>query len=396
MSQGIRGAKGTPVGSRRRVGKAFAELHYRLRTEADTPARNAGAIWLGVAVGCLPLYGLHRLLCVVLGRLLRLNRIHAYLAAHINNPLTAAPLIYLEIATGRWILTGRWPSPSVPALRDVNIWCAGRDLVLGSIVVGVALGAILALLSYVVSRKWRGSSFARRLTEEVAKSYLQAGIFSWEWVRSKLRYDPVYFHIVSHGLLPSEGRLFELGCGRGILLSAIHVSRRLFRKDEWTADWRAPPLGLELNGVEIRERPARAARMALSGVASIEIADLRRYEVPRCRVVTLLDVLHYLDEGAQERLIEKIARALEPGGRLLIREADAAGGLRFQLTRVSERLAALARGDWRRRFHYRSVDGWTDLLARQGFRLRATPVRFGTPFTNFLIDATLSGTRTGG
>jgi hypothetical protein len=33
------------------------------------------------------------------------------------------------------------------------------------------------------------------------------------FVRGKLRYDPVYFALLTQGLLPAKGSLLDLGCG---------------------------------------------------------------------------------------------------------------------------------------------------------------------------------------
>jgi len=55
------------------VTRRLRELLYRLRTEGDTPGRQAGAVALGVLIGCSPFYGLHLALCVVFARLLRLG-----------------------------------------------------------------------------------------------------------------------------------------------------------------------------------------------------------------------------------------------------------------------------------------------------------------------------------
>src|SRR5262245_6494698 len=63
------------AGARRRLGRALAEMHYQLRTEADTPVRTAGSVFIGTLIGCLPVYGAQLVLCFGLARLLGLNRV---------------------------------------------------------------------------------------------------------------------------------------------------------------------------------------------------------------------------------------------------------------------------------------------------------------------------------
>jgi O-methyltransferase involved in polyketide biosynthesis len=103
--------------------------------------------------------------------------------------------------------------------------------------------------------------------------------------------------------------------------------------------------------------------------------------------VLLLDVLHYLPATAQEDLLRRVADTLEPGGLLLIRDADAAGGLRFLATRIQERTCALARRHWRQRFHYRSAEDWRGLLRGLGLEVDVAPMAEGTPYSNVLIAA---------
>ena len=109
------------------------------------------------------------------------------------------------------------------------------------------------------------------------------------------------------------------------------------------------------------------------------------YTPPPCRAVVLLDVLHYLAAGDQAGLLARAAAALEPGGVLIVRDADAGLGWRFLLTRVAERLAALARGHLRQRFHYRRADAWDELLRGLGLEVTSTPMWDGTPFGNVLV-----------
>jgi hypothetical protein len=55
--------------------------------------------------------------------------------------------------------------------------------------------------------------------------------------------------------------------------------------------------------------------------------------------------------------------------------------------KVSNRLVALLQGRWERHFHFRTSQGWVDLLARFGFAAAAAPNDEATPFANVLIRA---------
>jgi hypothetical protein len=84
-------------------------------------------------------------------------------------------------------------------------------------------------------------------------------------------------------------------------------------------------------------------------------------------------------------VLEKAAAALEPGGLLLLREADAGAGLAFLATQWSERLLEVLRGRLRNRLHYRSAAEWSGLLESLGFSVAEEPMSAGTPFANVLF-----------
>jgi uncharacterized protein (DUF2062 family) len=361
------------------------DLHVRLRTEGDSPGRQAAAVGLGILVGCSPFYGLHLAICIALSSLFRLNRIQTYLAAQISAPAIAPLLIYAEIQVGRLLRGASWLSFRPAALRGTLPWQYGVDLLSGSLVVGTVLGLLAAFLTYRAVLALRKEPRVTALIEEAARRYAQAGPFSWEFVRGKLRYDPVYLSLLRSGSLPQEGVLCDLGCGRGIVLSLLATAGKLAERGTLPEGWPAPPR-LTLHGIEGRPKHAAIARQALGAAATVVAGDLRDEAIPEADVLLLLDVLHYLDGPSQEELLGRIARALRPGGLLLIRDADAAGGWRFTATRLQERLSALARGELRPRFHYRSADAWIEQLEQSGLAASVEPMGMGTPYSNVLIQ----------
>jgi hypothetical protein len=70
---------------------------------------------------------------------------------------------------------------------------------------------------------------------------------------------------------------------------------------------------------------------------------------------------------------------------MVIREADAAACWRFTAVRWGNRLKALAYGDWRQRFHFRTASEWQECLARLGLFSEVHPMGEGTPFANVVL-----------
>jgi predicted TPR repeat methyltransferase len=224
----------------------------------------------------------------------------------------------------------------------------------------------------------------RPLFEAATRPYLAAGKHAWLFARGKLRYDPVYFWLLRRGLLPQHGSLLDVGCGQGMLLSLLRAAKH--QTGAWPDDWPSPPK-LVLRGIDLSAKRVRTARRALGADAQLDRGDVRDLDLQRCSVIVLLDVLFYLGEADQARVIAKVATALEPGGLLLLREADAGAGWAFQVTKWSERLACALRGSVRQRLHYRSAAQWIAQLVTHGFSVETTPMSEGTPFANILFVA---------
>ncbi|HXO20358.1 MAG TPA: DUF2062 domain-containing protein [Thermoanaerobaculia bacterium] len=371
---------------RGRWSRPLLQLLYDLRTAGDSPGRQAAAVGVGVFIGLTPFFGFHLALCVLAARLLRLNQIKTYLAAHVSLPFLWPLVVLGELQLGRRLHGEPFLAIRLAEIRRLDPWRFGGDLLLGSTALGLVLAVAFAALTYrlVLSRRRHGD--VEDLIDQTSRRYIEAGVSAWEFVRAKLRHDPLYFGLLRRGGLPDGGLLLDLGCGRGILLALLAAAREQAARSDYPAGWPPPPAHLAFHGIEGRAGAAAAARLALGAEATIEVADLRRASLPPARAIVLLDVLHYLPAAEQERLLDRAAAALEGGGLLVLREADAAAGDAFARTRAAERLSALARGHWRQRFHYRTAGEWSRLLGDHGLAVARAPMSAGTPFANVLIE----------
>jgi len=221
-----------------------------------------------------------------------------------------------------------------------------------------------------------------RLSDLASRRYRSAGITAWRFARGKLRGDPVY-RAVWEGPWIQQGTIVDLGCGPGLML-ALFASARESGEIDPTLAWRKE---CRLVGIETRSRVASIARLALGSLAEIISADARQSPLPPCKTVLLFDVLHMMPAPDQETLLQAILCALEPNGVILIREADAAAGWRFQVVRFANRMKALFKGYSSRGFHFRSTVEWSEWLQSHGLDLEAHPMNQGTPFGNVLLVA---------
>lgn len=224
----------------------------------------------------------------------------------------------------------------------------------------------------------------KALLDDAARAYQGANVREQLFARNKLRFDPVFSALLRRGCLPDRGTLLDVGCGQGMLLALLAAARDRHDRGQWPPGWPPPP-HLALQGIELDPDRASVAQRALASRARVTRQDLREAALPPCAAVALIDVLMYLGERDQLGALEKVAAAIEPGGVLLMREADAGAGLPFHITRWSERWLELLRGHWRNRLQYRRAAEWTGLLEALGFAVSVEPMSAGTPFANLLF-----------
>jgi SAM-dependent methyltransferase len=232
------------------------------------------------------------------------------------------------------------------------------------------------------------------LVAAASACYRDGGRFGWHFARGKLAGDPVFTTILARGLLAGCLRVLDLGCGQGLLAAWLLAARATHAGGAgagWPGEWPAPPPLDGYTGVEISPREAARARAAGAHLAlahfRIVQGDVREVEYVAADAIVILDVLHYLDRASQETVLAKARAALTPGGHLLLRVGDAAGGVSFTFSQLVDATVALARH--RRLIHLncRPLRGWLELLARTGFSARVVDENRSAAFSNVLLMA---------
>ncbi len=366
---------------------ALRRTFYDLRTEGQGRAREACAIGVGLFIGCTPFYGVHLLLCWIVGRLLGLNRLKMYLAANVSNPIVAPVVVFAELQTGAWLRTGSFLAVTLESVRSATAWQLGADILLGSVVIGGVLGVSGGMAAYRAFGRGARDPFFNTLLRAAADRYVTTSITAWEFARGKLRGDPLYRDVLLGGWLPSGGRLLDIGCGQGLMLVLLAEAERFEREGMAPAGKRLPCFD-RMVGIELRPHRARLARAALGADADIIESDARTISAGACRVVLLFDVLHMMPPHDQDALLATVVAALEPGGVILVREADASAGWRFHAVRIGNRLTALTSGAWRQPLVFRTVSEWRECFSRHGLEVEGVPANAGTPFANHLFRLT--------
>jgi len=313
-----------PAPRAQRLG-ALRALWRLLRGGDPTPLCTAISVFVGVYIGCQPVYGLHLVLCLVVCLPLRLDVVLAYLAANISNPLFAPFLVFAEAEAGAWLLTGRQPSFDLSLARETTVQGLAWNVVVGAQVVGLALATGFGALAFGIRAglrrgKRRGSpGYAAR--SRTIRRYSACKLADRMYVAMKLELDPLTRALEAFDA--PLGRVLDVGCGRGQF-------SLLLRELELTDS---------VDGFDWDPRKANVAQVAAGADARYAVGDALTAELPPCDTLLLFDVLHYLELPAQRELVERLARSVGEGGRLLIREMDGHAGWSSQLGQWFERVA---------------------------------------------------------
>lgn len=147
------------------------------------------------------------------------------------------------------------------------------------------------------------------------------------YVRWKVRTDPAYAAALE-GLRGHEFPLVDLGCGVGLL--AFYLREH---------GYSAPIVGVDFDARKIEV--ARSAAQRYRGIDFIE-GDARN-PLPDEHNVVILDILHYFDAASQQKILTNAARAVPPGGAVILRQPVRDDSWRYRLTAAVDSLARTVR-----------------------------------------------------
>ncbi|MBV9889944.1 MAG: class I SAM-dependent methyltransferase [Rhizobacter sp.] len=228
----------------------------------------------------------------------------------------------------------------------------------------------------------------RSLVSEASAAYRRSGRFAWHFARGKLRWDPVFVHLLARGVIAPRTRVLDIGCGQGLLASLLAAAGRAARDGRWPSAWAEPPLDVRVRGIEVQPRDVERARDALGDAAEIVCADMRSAPFAEADTIVILDVLHYVSEAEQDAVLARVRAALPPGGRLVLRIGDRSSRVGFVVSRWVDRVVTFVRGHGVARLAGRTLAAWHARLEELGFAVASEPMHAGTPFANVLIVAT--------
>ena len=176
-------------------------------------------------------------------------------------------------------------------------------------------------------------------------------------------------------LAPSRGTLLDLGCGHSLL--AFCLALRYPAAQVWGVD---PDPG--------RIRLARAITRS-HAVANVHFEEglAEETSLPEaCALVSLVDVLYLIPPESQDRLVQRAARSLQPGGRLLLKEMGRRPRWKYVWNWMQEWLAVRAlRITYGQRFYFRPEADWEQMLRGLGLHVQIVRLDAGYPYPHLLL-----------
>jgi SAM-dependent methyltransferase len=160
-------------------------------------------------------------------------------------------------------------------------------------------------------------------------------------------------------LLPREGTILDLGCGFGVMAACLALGAPHRRV-----------IGLDVDAGKV----ARGRRWYghLPGV-DLRVADLDATPLPSTDAVVVYDVLHHLADA--DTALARVARALRPGGMLVVKENDVTPAWKHAVSLGVERIAVGSGLTRSAPVRFRDVRAWRSALDAVGLRVeRAGPL----------------------
>ena len=160
-------------------------------------------------------------------------------------------------------------------------------------------------------------------------------------------------------VLPVNGTITDIGCGMGqldFMLSLYHPQRKVFG-----IDYDEEKINIAQNSWLLKRLPN----------LSFASGDASSATLTESNAFVISDMLHYLDENAQEALIRNCASKLLPGGIILIRDSNSENAEGQKVTALSEVFSTkiLKFNKTKGNLHFLSESRMSELAARAGLSI---------------------------
>jgi 2-polyprenyl-3-methyl-5-hydroxy-6-metoxy-1,4-benzoquinol methylase len=175
-------------------------------------------------------------------------------------------------------------------------------------------------------------------------------------------------------LLPSEGRILDVGCGFGLFAAYFgqtQTERAIVGVDP------------DARRVSLARTVAKSLGLTQHQFIATDAFD-DQIKGP-FDAIYILDVMHHVPEADQERLLKRLHSLLKPGGILVMKDITTEPFYQLKFTELLDRVMV----GWEEPLRYRHHDDWRAMLTALGFKVRAVRVPDVLPYPHVVIAARL-------
>jgi 1-acyl-sn-glycerol-3-phosphate acyltransferase len=170
--------------------------------------------------------------------------------------------------------------------------------------------------SHFKSEHGTGDYYRRKL---MLNYVFKGPVLEW-YVRIKMKLEKNY--TVYHERLPKQGEILDIGCGYGVIAYML----------AFTSEER------HITAIDHDEEKIEVAKHCFSKTGNLQFisGDIGQFTFEKKDAFLLSDVLHYLPEESQEKLIRQCIANLRDNGVILIRDANSEMKKRHKRTKLTE------------------------------------------------------------
>ncbi len=156
--------------------------------------------------------------------------------------------------------------------------------------------------------------------EKLLYNYFYKGPFLEWYMRIKTKLENNYK--VFHELVPLQGKILDIGCGYGFMSYMLY----------FTSNKR------EITGLDYDEEKIDTASHCFSKPSTVNFvhSDILNFNFEKYDAIILADILHYLQQDEQDKVMEKCIAQLNPGGIVIIRDGDSDETAKHKRTMLTE------------------------------------------------------------
>ena len=358
----------------RRLRSNTRELATLLLKEKLDPGRAAAAVFFGIFIGIMPIYGFQTIAAVGVALLFRLNKPLTVAGTFINNPLFLPAIIFSSVELGCLLREGSFRRLSLSTLAAARSHTKQEILtwLIGSVALGLLVGGLGAAATTIVVHLHRKDSINPTLRDRIRfvnRLFATSSRTARNFVRWKLRLDKIFKLLAAEDL--GSGTVVDLGCGYGIALGFMAFG----------------DIGRHMIGCDLDEKRVTAARHALSSLnADVVTADIRHFEIPPAGLILILDVLQHLTAAEQSALLKRCCSALTQDGKLVLRVPDLERGVWSTITMLFDKLIFACRTDGQRPCML-SIAEYRSMLGKAGMQLEERRFKNHLPLVHVMLIA---------